>query len=226
MLQWKFAALAEEPRVVNIYVLKGQLCCNVVTPRILHTSSEARQEALLTVYHELVFDGVSTHCFVNFDRDWVFFDTTIALPKIFGANPAYPIFQQNCRKLAVQSIPLEVYRKTLSVRFTRLEELALVSTHRLHYSQTGGGYLGNVAGFYPPNNRSILPEYRLDLMAKVEEAMKKVPTARVTLVDAFRVHDGKSKIMTEAEKERARIKRKEEREGNFGLRLDESLAYQ
>jgi hypothetical protein len=203
----------------------------VVTPKLFHTCSESRIEAKF-IYHELVFDGVTTNCYVNFDKDWVFFDTIIPLLKVFGENPAYPIFQQKCRKVALPRQALEVFYKKISSRFPLLEEIASVIVSPFDYDQ-GGGFQGNVVGFYPPPPpkpwQSSDRDYRIlqaELAVHLAKICKEAPTAVVTQVNVFREREGQSKIMSKAKKSYARSKRKHERDAVASVRTDKSLAYQ
>jgi hypothetical protein len=196
------------------------LRCDVVNPKILYTCTESRKEARLT-YHELVFDGVNTGCYINFDIDWVFFDTSIPLIKVFGPDPEYPVFQQNCRKLALQNKPFNVYGKKLG-SFTKLEELALVTVTSLEYDVSGGGNLGNVNYF----SQASLDNHNSDrvnyLSRNLDGVAKEVGIPNASVVDVHRA--GAPKVMKAAEKERARLKRQEERDRIAPVRADEDLA--
>ena len=212
-------------------MIDGTLRCNVVTPKLLHTCSESRNEAKF-IYHELVFDGVRTNCYVDFDKDWVFFDTMIALLKVFGENPAYPIFQQKCRKVALPRQPLDVVYKEIGSRFPLLEEIASVIVSPFDYDE-GGGFQKNVVGFYPPpppkHWQSSDRDYQIlqaELAAQLAKVGKEAPNAVVTHVNVFREREGQSKIMSKAKKSSARSKRKHERYGVASVQTGKGLAYQ
>lgn len=74
--------------------------------------------------------GSKTVCFINFEKDVVLFDITFFPISIFGSNPGMPIFQEKCRKLALQIGPLrkDGNHGARLDRFAKLEQLYVVTT--------------------------------------------------------------------------------------------------
>jgi hypothetical protein len=220
-IQWSFAVSASEPRVVNIYVAHGKLHCSVVTPKIFHACSESRQEAVLN-YYSLVFDGIFSGCYVNFDIDWILFDTAIPLLKVFGQDAQYPVFQQKCRKLALMQGPLSVYGKTMR-RFAKLEELALIhNSNTTYYGLHGQGNPGRV-NFISRVADDIHDPWADTLRRELDRLVKQVSIPVVSVVDVHR--EGAPRIMSSHEKQRERMKRQRERELIAPVRADENMAY-
>jgi hypothetical protein len=199
---------------VDIYVEKGKLRCNAPTPNLLHTCSEARRQALLTSYQPLIFDGIHTGSYVNFEIDVIFFNTDLPVIKVFCKYPAFPIFQQCCRYLAIKGKPLGLYDNILG-RFARLEELIVVD------EVLGNGKVGSfkfllLAPDWAPIQMS-------NIKSKLESIQKKTPTIKIATIKNAVRQDG-PRTMTESEKEVARTQRQLERERVAPVRDDEDFA--
>ena len=217
---WRLVAGAQEPRIVNIFVSAGELHCNGLTPQVFHACSEARQEALF-VYDKIVFDGINTAGYVNFQRDWVFFDTILPLIKVFGPKPEYSIFQEKCRKIAVLTQPAIMYNTTIKT-FAKLDELALVYLPPRFYNDDGGGDLGLVKRFSVVD---VSEHSRLvGILLGAQERLENDVHVPITLVHVVREMPGK--VMNQVEKERARMKREQERDAMTKLRINESSAFE
>ena len=220
-IQFSFAVAASEPRVVSIYVVRGKLHCDAITPKIIHACSESRREALLT-YQPLIFDGIFSGSYVNFNTDWIHFDTAIPLLKVFGKDPQYPVFHQNCRKLVLMKRPLRAYGKGLS-RFIKLEELALIHQTDTNRYYRNGERNSGLVNYLAPIAEDSQDRQINQLRRQLGQLGERVVIPVVSLVDVHR--EGAARIMSSHEKELERIKRQRERELLAPLRADENLAH-